>query len=182
VLNGVDASEAIATCSRAIIARIVALGPALSEEELRQMLRSLCKAEPDWSDMARLGELRRTLAALRSALSPTAKLKGGLNGLKPDPIFDDLNALLERCRGFGLLMVPCGELENWVPTLMEDGPSKNKKSEWATAAANKIREAPVQADDIWGFITQMGGFHKDEARRLNGLPDLAEGVAKSSST
>ncbi|HBO44132.1 MAG TPA: hypothetical protein DD670_09410 [Planctomycetaceae bacterium] len=100
------------------------------------------------------------------AITELARLLGGIESLKPGKVYHDLKTLLEKCRSFGLFLVPCGELEDWIPTQMSGGPSKQKKSEWANAAANTIRRLPVEKDDIWGFIQEMGRYQKDQISRL----------------
>ncbi len=95
-------------------------------------------------------------------------MKSGVESLSSQAVSHDLKAFLGRCRSFGLFLVPCGELEDWVPSLMADGPSKKRKPEWANAAANKIREAALGADDVWAFIRQMAQFQQDESSRLSG--------------
>ncbi len=160
--------EDVMTATKKIIAAIEGLGPIHSETELQSELKGICESKLDWSDVKQLKNVRRTLSGLSAGLSQTARLKGGLESLKSHSLHPDLKALLATCRSFGLFLVPCGELEDWVPSLMEGGPSKRKKAEWANFAANKIREAPAGDDDIWSFIRQMAKFQTDEASRLSG--------------
>ncbi len=158
----------VMTATRKIIADTKALGPIYSETELQSKLKAICELKLNWSNVEQLQEVRRTLSGLNAGLSLTARLKSGLESLRSYPIYPDLEALLATCRRLGLFLVPCGELEGWVPSLMAGGPSKQKKSEWANAAANKIREAPVENDDIWGFVRQMARFQTDEVSRQSG--------------
>jgi hypothetical protein len=155
---------------RSIIVQIKALGPIYSETELQSQLKSICESTLDWSNEEQLNSVRRKLSDLSIGLSQTARLKNGVESLGSSAICHDLQTLLGMCRRFGLFLVPCGELENWVPDLMANGPSKQRKPERANAMANKIREATVGTDDIWKFIRQMAWFQQDETSRLSGYP------------
>lgn len=159
--------DALFRC-RNIITSIKALGPIFNEEETRTKLKKISDEELDWSNEQQLVKIRRSLSDLSAGLSITARLKDGVESLKSQAVYPDLKAFLGTCRGFGLFLVPCGELEDWVPGLMKEGPSKRKKPEWANTAANRIREASVEDGDIWAFIRQMAKFQKDEASRLSG--------------
>ena len=160
-------AEAMVTC-RQIITQLKALGPIYSETEIQIKLKVICEEKLDWSNTEQLNRVRRTLSDLSDGLSQTARLKRGVESLSSQAVYHDLKAFLGMCRGFGLFLVPCGELEDWVPSLMADGPSKKKKPEWANAAANKIRKASVGTDDIGSFIRQMAQFQQDEVSRLGG--------------
>jgi hypothetical protein len=85
----------------------------------------------------------------------------------------EAKAALAKCRsarrGHGLLLVPAGELEDWVPDLAAGGPSKKKKAEWANYPTNKIREAPVRTNDVWLFVRRMAEFQRDTINRLSGF-------------
>ena len=159
--------EAVSTCKN-IIAQIKALGPIYSEDDIRGQLKAISEDRLDWSDAEQINRIRHTLSELSSGLSQTARLKHGVESLNSQTIYHDLKTFLGTCRSCGLFLVPCGELEDWVSSLMEGGPSKKKKSEWANFAANRIREAPIENGDIWAFVRQMAQFQKDEATRLSG--------------
>jgi len=58
--------------------------------------------------------------------------------------------------------------ENPRPRALERKSRKKKKPEWANFAANKIREAPVGADDIWAFVRKMAEYQRDEINRIAG--------------
>lgn len=161
-----ETKEVMAMC-RKIITQIKALGPIHSEIELQTQLRAICEDKLDWSNVEQLDCVRRTLSNLSGGLSQTARLKNGVESLNSQEVYHDLKAFLRRCRRFGLFLVPCGELEDWVPSLMADGPSKKRKPDWANVAANKIREAVVGTDDVWAFIRQIAQFQQDEVARLS---------------
>lgn len=162
-----DTRAAVEKC-RDIIDRIKALGPIHTESELRAELQSVIDEKLDWSDAEQLRQVKRKLSGLSAGLSQTARLKKGIESLRSDPVYHDLNALLGYCRSHGLFLVPGGELEDWIPSLMAGGPSKKKKPEWANHAANKLREAMVGTDDIWAFVRKMADFQRDEISRLTG--------------
>jgi hypothetical protein len=159
--------EVSGACRR-IIDQIKALGPIYSEAELRTKLQAIVDQPLNWTNVEQLGQVRRELGGLSGGLSPTARLKMGVESLSSEGVYHDLKALLGTCRSLGLFLVPQGELEDWVPTLVTNGPSKKKKPEWANFAANKIREVPVGTDDIWAFVRKMAEFQRDEINRLGG--------------
>jgi hypothetical protein len=159
--------DVMKTCRR-IVAEIKAIGPIYREAETCRMLQDICAQKLDWSRSEQLTDVRRTLSDLSDGLSDTARLKRGIENLGAPSVSYDLKAFLGTCRGLGLFLVPCGELEDWLPRLMGKGPSKKRKAEWANAAAGRIREEPVGSDDIWAFVRQMAEFQKDEAARLSG--------------
>ena len=54
----------------------------------------------------------------------------------------------------GLFLVSCGELESWMPQLMQGVPRENK-SLWATEAARKIEDHGKGDDDILAYIESI---------------------------
>ncbi|MBI3462124.1 MAG: hypothetical protein HY000_03555 [Planctomycetes bacterium] len=102
---------------RSIIARIKAMGPLYTEEELRADLQGIIDLDLSWENVSQLADIRRKLSDLTTGLSLTARLKKGVESLRSDPVYPDLHALLADCRGHGLFLVPAGELEDWVPDL-----------------------------------------------------------------
>jgi hypothetical protein len=162
-----EASAALATC-RSIIERIRAMGPLHTERELRAELQAIIDLDLSWANASQLADIKRKLSDLSAGLSLTARLKKGVESLRSEPVYPDLNALLGDCRGHGLFLVPAGELEDWVPDLTAGGPSKKKKAEWANHAANKLRDTPVGTDDVWAFVRRMAEFQRDAINRLSG--------------
>ena len=159
--------EVISTC-RKIVAKIKALGPTCSATETREELQKIINEMLDWSNTENIAQTNRTLSKLSAGMSDTVRLKHGVDSFASQDFFHDMKAFINKCRSFGLFLVPCGELENWLPNLMVNGPSKRKKSEWANMAANKIREATDTESDIWDFIRQMARYQKDEVSRMSG--------------
>lgn len=162
-----EATTAVEQCRR-IIEDIKAMGPLYTEDALRTKLGAIIDVDLSWSNLEQLSNIRRELSDLSVALSPTARLKKGVESLRSDPVYPNLNALLGVCRGHGLFLVPVGELEDWVPELTADGPSKKKKAEWANYAANKLRDAPIGTNDVWAFVRKMAEFQRDMINRLSG--------------
>jgi hypothetical protein len=160
--------DAMEKCKN-IIQQIKALGPLYSEAELAAALREILGETLDWSDVEQLGRVRGTLGDLSAGLSETARLKMGLESLSDQTVYHDLKAFLGDLRSVGVFLVPCGELEDWVPHLMDGAPSKKKKKPArANFMANIIRETPVGADDIWAFIQKMAEYQRDEINRIGG--------------
>lgn len=162
-----EARAALAKC-RNIIERIKAMGPLRTEDELRVELRSIIDMDLSWANVSQLADIKRKLSDLSVGLSLTARLKKGVESLRSEPVYPDLNALLSHCRSHGLFLVPAGELEDWVPELTAGGPSKRKKAEWANNAANKLRDAMIGTDDVWAFVRRMAEFQRDAINRLSG--------------
>jgi hypothetical protein len=159
--------DAMEKC-RKIIKQIKALGPLHSEAGVAAALREILGETLNWSDSDQLGRVRRTLGDLSVGLSETARLKLGLESLSDRTVYHDLKAFLGELRGLGVFLVPCGELEDWVPHLMNGAPSKKKKPERANFMANKIREVPLGTNDIWAFIRKMAEYQRDEINRIGG--------------
>lgn len=167
LVSAEEATTALKKC-RSIIERIKAMGPLHTEEELRTKLQEIIEQELSWENVNQLADIRRHLSDLSAGLSLTARLRRGVESLRSEPVYSDLSALLSDCRSHGLFLVPVGELEDWVPELTADGPSKKKKAEWANYAASKLRDAPVRPDDVWTFVRRMAEFQRDAINRLSG--------------
>ncbi len=171
ILNALTSAEqtrvAMDKC-RKIIHQIKALGPIHSEADVVVALKGILAEDLDWSEAEQLGRVRRTLGDLSAGLSETARLKTGLESLSNQAVYHDLKAFLGELRSLGVFLVPYGELEDWVPHLMDGAPSKRKKPERANFAANKIREAPVGTDDIWAFVRRMAEYQRHEIDRIAG--------------
>ena len=132
------------TATRKIIADTKALGPIYSETELQSKLKAVCELKMDWSNVEQLQEVRRTLSGLSAGLSQTARLKSGLENLRSYSIYPDLEALLATCRRLGLFLVPCGELEGWVPSLME-----GLRSRGCRTGGEAVRMTQVSTCRFW---------------------------------
>lgn len=159
--------DAIEKC-RKIMQQINALGPIYSEVEVTAELQEILGETLNWSVDGQIRRVRRRLGDLSAGLSETARLKMGLESFSSQVVYHDIKAFLGECRSLGVFLVPCGELEDWIPHLMDGAPSKNKKPERANFAANKIRQVQVETVDVWAFIRKMGEYQRDEMNRIGG--------------
>jgi hypothetical protein len=159
--------ESMQKCQR-IIEHIKGLGPLDSVVDVTKELNAILAMSLDWSNSEQLKTVRGKLGDLSAGLSETARLKLGVERLDDNAIKHDLKAYLGDLRSLGVFLVPCGELEDWVPDLMTEAPSKKKKPERATYMANKIREAAVGSGDVWAFIGKMAEYQRDEINRIGG--------------
>lgn len=144
------------------------LPPSVSEVEVKRFLTDLISKEIDWQRDDDLN-LKNDLGKIRSQIDRMRRLKrGGLNAFRDHQgIHSSLEFIIDRCKSFGLFLVPVGELEHWAPNLMNSGPSKERKSEWANEAAMKIREQPDEAPDLLKFMREMAAYHSGEALRMS---------------
>ena len=122
-------------------------------EVLTQQLKSNLTEPDSWIPEAH-SELRSELNFLYRELSPIQNLKlKGVAGA-PKTLQDNLKALISELDEHGLFLVPCGELESWIPQLMQ-GVSRENKSLWATEAARNIEDHERGEDDIWAYIEKI---------------------------
>jgi energy-coupling factor transporter ATP-binding protein EcfA2 len=106
-----------------------------------------------------VSELRSELSLLSREFSPQQNLKlKGLAGA-PEGLQGEINSLIADLKRSGLFLVPCGELESWVPMLMS-GVTRENKSLWATEAARRIEDHGEREDDIWAYIRSIVGYFK----------------------
>lgn len=96
---------------------------ALTHEQRARIARLLNETK-DWSEAKRTGLHR---------------LRGGTR--------QSANELLDRCRAFGLFLVPVGELERWWPA----GPAD--KNRWYVGAIAELRENPHELREVTEFMT-----------------------------
>jgi hypothetical protein len=83
------------------------------------------------------------------------KLKrGGVDAFSPQ-IAEPLRELLISLQGYGVFLVPVGELEEWL-TGTGIQASKENKWAWANEAALHIQSVGASAGDIWNFIRDVG--------------------------
>lgn len=158
-------TELLERCQK-IADEIKKLPPSVTPEEVKESLRQLASAEMDWTngDDTRL---KSGLGKLGQKVDRMRRLKrGGISSFKDhSSIHANLQYVIDRCKAFGLLLVPVGELEYWDPELMNEGPSKSKKAEWANTAAMNIREEPHKAVGLQQFMRNMARYHAAEAHR-----------------
>ena len=107
-----------------------------------------------------VSELRSELSLLSREFSPQQNLKlKGLAGA-PEGLQAEINSLIADLKRSGLFLVPCGELESWVPMLMT-GVTRENKSLWATEAARRIEDQGETEDDIWAYIRSIVDYFKE---------------------
>ena len=122
-------------------------------EVLTQQLKSNLTEQNSWTPETH-SELRSGLNLLYRELSPIQGLKlKGVAGV-PETLKDNLKTLISDLNEHGLFLVPCGELESWIPQLMQ-GVSRENKSRWATEAARKIEDHEKGENDIWSYIEKI---------------------------
>ena len=144
---------AINTCRR-IATEIRALGPIYCVADTRRILQEILGQDLNWSNAEQLPQVRRALSDLSDGLSDTARLKRGVENLAAQSISSALRAFLAMCRRFGLFLVPCGELEDWVPSLMIGGPSRRKRLIGRTLLRIGFVRRP------WGVMISGSSFGK----------------------
>ena len=97
------------------------------------------------------------------SLNHLAGLKAKGLGAFDGELRDRLEALVADLRALGVFLVPVGELECWVPTLMQNVP-RLKKAAWATAAAERIEEHGPAEEDVWKFVSDIAAYLEQAAR------------------
>jgi len=89
----------------------------------------------------------------------------------------EMEGLLSDLTDFGLFLVPVGELESWLPRLM-NGVPRQDKSRWAMLAAEKIEGVDARDDDVWGFVAAVYQFLE---KRLESLATATSNYPEGSS-
>lgn len=104
----------------------------------------------------------RQLRGLSNRIDRMRKLKaGGIATYQREhpTIASQLEAVKQKLWQAGVFIVPVGELESWLTEdFMKDGPSRERKQEWADEAANRIRQRPSEAGLICTFVKQVAAF------------------------
>jgi hypothetical protein len=104
----------------------------------------------------------RQLRGLSNRIDRMRRLKaGGISTYQREhpAIASQLEAVKEKLWQAGVFIVPVGELESWLSEdFMKDGPSRERKQEWADEAANRIRQRPNEAGPIFQFVKQVAAF------------------------
>lgn len=135
--------------------------PTITPSEVEQELRRIETLPKVWLDNDD-ERLMRQCRGLANRLDRMRRLKpGGISAFESEhpAIAGQLEALRQKFWQAGVFIVPVGELESWLPEdFMKDGPSKERKQEWADEAANRIRQRPEKAGAITDFIKQVAAF------------------------
>lgn len=138
------------------------------------------KTWTDWLKSARIpdalhGGLQAQRAAIKTCFDRCQrdmKADGGIEAL-PQADKEAALQLLQLLSGYGIFVVPRGELEHWLPSLTIPG----KKTDWTVAMLQRLGSDPDHEDyvhpsteDVWSFIEQIVNWVRDGQRRGTSLP------------
>ena len=127
----------------------------ITEADVVGELKRLAEGSYSWSS-GDDNKLRSELKKLDNSIYRIHRLKkGGVSAYDSHPeIRDALRETIVLCKQHGLFLVPCGELEEWVPSLRAVKPPPNSlsKTERACLIAELIREASNKSGDVWAFM------------------------------
>ena len=137
------------------VREILKLRPELSPDAAINELRPLLEGADTW-DFKQVVEISSQIKKLLARLNRLASLKSyGIEDPQAALQKGEIRSLLEEFRRFGLFLVPQGELESWVPDLMNDTTSKENKAPWATEAARRIDAHGRGPNDVWDFVESV---------------------------
>lgn len=156
VLAPVESREKLAERCSALGEAIRRLPPEKEPKALAVELTAIASEPMDWTKGHDL-KIRKRLSMLVNGLDRMRKLKRGGSAQYSGTIGDAMRSVLAELEGFGLFLVPVGELEEWLGNYSVPAPKANKRL-WANAAAQRIQELGKQCDDIWAFITRVGDY------------------------
>jgi hypothetical protein len=130
--------------------------PDVTPDDVQQRLKAIAAKEMNWSQEDDVG-VTRDLRSIANNLDRARRLKrGGVASFSAD-LQEPVNQLLRELSLHGLFLVPVGELEQWLsPEAVSV--SKEKKPEWANAAAAYLRSVEPRTDGIWQFIRSVAKF------------------------
>ncbi len=104
----------------------------------------------------------RQLRGLSNKIDRMRRLKaGGIAAyqIEHPAISTQLEAVKEKLWKAGVFIVPVGELESWLSEdFMREGPSRERKQEWADEASNRIRQKPEEAGPIRQFVKNVAAY------------------------
>jgi hypothetical protein len=144
--------EDLVNKAKEIAIAIKKLPPSISVEDVKSEISTAINIEMDWAN-GDDEKLQRNLNRIANKLKKIRVLKRGMDGL-PANIKEMLEILLKDLKNIGLLLVPIGELEDWLANENIDV-SKSKKSAWAIAAAVLVRQKGASEGDIWDFMKEV---------------------------
>jgi AAA domain, putative AbiEii toxin, Type IV TA system len=156
-----EATDVLAMC-KTVEAAVRDIPPTITENEVSQELDQIKCNVVSWAKRDDV-IVFSMLSSLRNRIDRLHELKkaGRAAFAMQQEIQRDLDEVVRRCKAVGLYLVPCGQLENWVPHLMQDV-SKNQKHKWrwADEAARRIQDVPVpeRKGDLWQFIQSVTTF------------------------
>jgi AAA domain, putative AbiEii toxin, Type IV TA system len=128
--------------------------PELSRDAAINELKLLLEGANTW-DLKQVVEKASQIKEILTRLNPLLSLKSNGIDSVPADLKDEIGALLEEFKTVGLFLVPRGELESWVPDLMNDTTSKENKAPWATEAARRIEAHGRGPNDVWDFVESI---------------------------
>lgn len=138
--------------------------PTITPYEVEQEIQRIERLPRLWHENDD-DRLMRQFRGLANRLDRMRRLKpGGISAFKTEhpAIAGQLEELRQKFWHAGVFIVPVGELESWLSEqFMRDGPSKERKQEWADEAAIRIRQQPEKAGAITDFIKQVAEFLAD---------------------
>jgi hypothetical protein len=179
---GVDAARirSISTESREAIKHVMAAAGCPTVAEVQGDLQSLVNStiENGQEDVLRgkLIELADRMYRLRDLQQKGIDAIPENWGVKERSIRlrERVTSIVDSLKSHGIFAVPVGELESWMPVIM-NGISRDDKSTWAMNAAEKIEELGEQKGaDIWEFVRTVAQFLSDQF----GLePQIPAGIA-----
>lgn len=98
------------------------------------------------------------------------KRDGGVTALEKDAR-ESCESLFEQLAGYGIFVVPIGEVESWLAELEVDGHGP----EWLVEIFEKMGADPANpeylkpnAEGVWAFVENIGKWLRDEDRK--GMP------------
>jgi hypothetical protein len=152
-----------------LVRELRAVPPDLPVVQVSKKLIDLSSATLDWSKNDD-ESLARELRQLANSVDRTRRLKsGGVVAYTDRPHLKGLiERVIEDCKRIGLFLVPVGELEGWSPDLMKDGPSREKKAEWANEFVKRVRQQRDLAKDAIDFVVAVDAFHEAETEKIAG--------------
>lgn len=146
---------------RAAAQAIRSVPPTITPPEVEKELQRIEALPKVWHDNDD-DTLMKQLRGLANKLDRMRRLKpGGISAYESEhpAIAAQLEALRQKFWQAGVFIVPVGELESWLSDdFMMDGPSRERKQEWADEAASRIRQRPDKAGPISGFVRQVAAF------------------------
>jgi hypothetical protein len=170
-LAAVDEATAVVQLCRNVEEALRRIPPTITEQEVIQELEQIKGAVATWANRDDIA-VHEKLSTLRNRIDRLHELKSkGTEAFSASSqVRQDLEQIIQRCKVIGLFLVPCGQLENWVPYLMQ-GVSKRYKAQWADEAARRIQDSATKTGDIWDFVRSVTTFlqHQAKSQPSNGV-------------
>lgn len=146
---------------RVVAEAIRLVPPTITPSEVETEMELIQALPKEWHDNDD-ESLMRQLRGLANRLDRMRRLKpGGIAAFEKEhpSIAAQLEILRQKFWSSGVFIVPVGELESWLSEdFMKDGPSKERKQEWADEAASRIRQRPNDAGPIVEFVRQVAAY------------------------